>query len=80
MPVKACLGELSEQTKESLQMNAGRERFRTAICELCGQTVEVQEVKGKWTTQQHWPSVKLKRTESTRKTASAVRLGQGAAR
>ena len=59
MPIltKPCRGKLSDETQQLLATSRDRADWGMYRCEICGQTVGVSEVKGKWVTERHWPSV-----------------------
>lgn len=56
-PAKACNGQFSAETIQSLIDNTGRAQWLSQRCEVCGQQVGAQLVAGKWVPEQHWPSI-----------------------
>jgi len=60
-PVRACPGTFSEEAKEKLANDVDRARWMDHRCELCGQFVSAQVVKGSWVPDSHWPSVRIQR-------------------
>ena len=59
MPVltKPCEGKLSEETELLLRTSRTRAGWGVYTCEICGQTVGVEALNGKWAPERHWPSV-----------------------
>ena len=60
-PVRPSLGDFSEEVREKLANDINRARWMDHRCELCGQSVSAQLMKGKWVPDAHWPSVRLER-------------------
>jgi hypothetical protein len=59
MPIltKPCEGKLSEQTELFLRTSRTRASWGVYPCELCGHSVGVESVNGKWALEKHWPTV-----------------------
>ena len=57
-PIKACEGGLSDDLQAVLTRNREREQWAVHTCQVCGASVGVVQVGGKWVTEQHWPTVK----------------------
>ena len=56
-PVKPCEGRFSDELQGVLTRNRNREQWAMYTCEVCGASVGVVQVQGKWVPEQHWPSV-----------------------
>jgi hypothetical protein len=57
IPSKPCLGELSQETQQLLRKTRDRTQWGTYPCEVCGCAVGVEESRGHWIPERHWPSV-----------------------
>jgi len=57
-PAKPCDGRFSDELQALLARNTDRAQWATHACEVCGVSVGAVQVQGKWTPEQHWPSVK----------------------
>lgn len=58
IPVKPCEGRFSEDVLSQLGNDRGRSQWAVYTCEACGAKVGAVLDKGKWSPEQHWPSVK----------------------
>jgi hypothetical protein len=66
-PLKPCDGKISDVTQDALRRNRNREQWASHPCEVCGRTVGVELIMGKWQPERHWPSVAY----TARKSAAA---------
>lgn len=57
IPIKPCDGHLSDDLQAILTRNREREQWALHTCQLCGASVGVVQMHGKWVPEQHWPSV-----------------------
>jgi hypothetical protein len=76
IPAKPCVGQFSEETIQALIINTDRAQWLTHPCVICGQQVGGRLVSGKWTPDQHWPSVhyvpRTKRAEKRTRPQPAI--------
>jgi hypothetical protein len=69
MPSKPCVGQFSEEVVRSLEENTDRAQWRSHPCAICELQVGAQLKAGKWTPDQHWPTISyatLKRSKKKR--------------
>jgi len=57
IPAKPCVGQFSDETIQALIANRDRAQWLTHPCTICGQQVGARIILGKWSPEQHWPSV-----------------------
>lgn len=63
-PAKPCDGRFKEELQVVLSKNRNREQWGTYPCEMCGASVGVVAVHGKWVPEQHWPSVRYPKRQA----------------
>lgn len=57
-PVRPCSGRFSDELQIVLTRNIDRAQWAMHSCEVCGTAVGAVQVQGRWTPEQHWPTVK----------------------
>lgn len=73
IPVKPCEGKISDATKQLLHSGRDRARWSSHVCQICGQSVGVQQLGGDWIAEKHWPSITYPVRKHVQKSAPRVR-------